>query len=152
MFFDSGGQKLKIGTPEEVRAVLVQCFGNRTQAARRLGFQSPTHFRRWLKAHKTYDRACDAESVRDEVNAYWAEIGENCIAKAAANGDIRAISKILNDKCADRGWGSHDRDMAKARAEAKQETEGGSVRDLVALFKKPAASSEEDTSEEPPSA
>lgn len=135
MVFDSGGKKLKIGTPEEVRAVLVQCFGNRTQAARRLGFQSPTHFRRWLKAHKAYDKACDAESIREEVNAYWAEIGENCLAKAAANGDFRAIAKILNDKCSGNGWGSFDKETRAQSAHATTQSAMG--RDLVSLFKRP---------------
>ena len=135
MVIDSGGENIEIGTPEDVRAVLVECFGNRTRAARRLGFQSPTHFRRWLSRHKAYAKVCDAESIRDEVNDYWAEIGENSLAKAAAEGNIRAITKILDDRCGHNGWGSHDRSMRSASAPVQTQAERG--HDLVSLFRRP---------------
>ena len=152
MLIDSGGRPIEIGTPEELREILVRNFGNSTKTAKIVGFQSVKHFIRFCRMHKDYKPLLDGEAIRREVNEYWAEIGEKSIAKAAANGDVRAIAKILNDKCADRGWGSHERDMAKARLEAKQDAEAGSVRDLVALFKKPAAQTADlEKPEEPPS-
>ena len=135
MVIDSGGKRIEIGTPEHVRSVLVQCFGNRTQAARRLGFQSATHFRRFLARHKSYDKACDPESIRDEINELWRDIGESCLAKAAAEGNVRAIFKILDDKCSSNGWGSHDRATRSASSPAQTQTERG--HDLVSLFRRP---------------
>lgn len=135
MVIDSGGDKVDIGTPEQVRAVLVDCLGNKARAARKLGFQSKTHFYRFLASHKKYRDACDMESVRNEVNENWAAVGQIAIYNAAVAGERWAVTKILNDQCASLGWGSHERAIkASSPASATQTAQG---HDLVSLFKRP---------------
>ena len=141
MVIDSGGENVDIGTPEDVRAVLVECFGNKTKAARKLGFQSVTHFSRFLERHKKYRDACNLESVREEVAGLWAHVGQTEVYNAAVRGERWAVTKILNDQCASLGWGSHDRSVRAASAPAQTQTAQG--RDLVALFTRPPTPTEE---------
>lgn len=137
-------------TPEKMRELIILSRGNESKAAIAAGFASRSDWCHFKSNHAAFRKACDRASLREEILDRWADVGESNLVKAAKAGDFRAIEKILDDQCPDRGWGSHKRELAKMRAEAKQETETGSVRDLVSLFKKPAASSEEDTSEELP--
>ena len=139
-------------TPQQMRELIILSRGNESKAAIAAGFASRSDWCNFKTNHAVFRKACDRASLREEILDRWADVGESNLVKAAKAGDFRAIEKILDDQCPDRGWGSHKRELAKMRAEAKQDAEAGSVRDLVALFKKPAASSEEDTSEELPGA
>ena len=137
MVINSGGQEVEIGTPDDVRAAIIRTFGNRTQAAKNIGFQSLMHFIHFLEGHPEYRAACDQQSIAKELEDKWAEIGERKLVAAAENGEKWAIRMLLNDQCASRGWGSHDRSLKAASAPSSSETRSASGRNLTEALRAP---------------
>lgn len=133
-------------TPKKMRELIILSRGNESKAAIAAGFASRSDWCHFKTNHTEFREACDRTSIREEILDRWADVGESNLVKAAKAGDFRAIEKILDDQCPDRGWGSHKRELARLRASAPSEA-AGSGRDLVALFKRPVA--DEDEAEKP---
>ena len=137
MVINSGGAEVDIGDPANVRAELIRCRNNRTQAAHSLGFQSLTHFLHFLDANPDYKAACNPDEIRQAVADNWAKSAEDKLGEAIKAGERWAIERALLDQCASRGWGSHDRSLKAASAPSSSETKSASGRNLTEALRAP---------------